>query len=1085
MSSKRIASSRIAGGVPGRLVAALTSVALAVAGVVVSGGAASAADAGGCTITGTQGDDILQGTDGDDVICGLGGDDTLSGGAGNDRLLGGEGDDVLLGQSGDDVLLGEAGRDRLVGGDGADSLDGGNLDDVLAGGDGDDVLIGGNGSDLISGGAGDDVLGGDKGDDNGNDRLFGGPGNDTIGGGNGADELFGGGGADALDGGLGPDTCADEPEGATYTACETTVEATADGVEDADGDGLADDREIETGTDPQASDSDGDGLSDIAEILTLTDPTTRDSDANGVLDGAEDSDGDGVDNATELAAGTVPFRTDSDGDGLGDGAEPGIGTDPLLADSDGDGLSDGDEIALGSDPLSPDTDGDGLPDGAESYTRQIADPVSGATLAVTGLGPAVLGASVRQGESGWFADVPGLASATVLVTAPGVQTGTLTMAFDPSLVPADHEVAVLHFDEDSGTFDQPADQAVDRVTGVASVTTDSFSPFVVVDITAFASVWAQEIVTPRDGNGGAVTPIDAALVLDESGSMGWNDPTGLRREAAKAFVDTLLEGDRAAAIGFYTGYRVLQPLTEDLAAVKSAIDRIGIVGGTSISAAVLGGLNELDAHGVAGNQRIMVVLTDGEGPYSTTLTQRAIDSQTTIYTVGLGSSVDTALLDSIATATGGQFSQVADASGLQDAFERVGGDLGAADTDGDGIADAAETDGWRDGAGRVYHTDPNSADTDGDGLSDADEAGLFSTGGAFGLGTYYNGFSDPTRADTDSDGISDAQELDLGTRPRLRDADMDGLGDLTEVGAGFEPIAINPDDDYKFDDEEAADGTDPFGYDFDGLDNVHAALSGFWFGDAWDSTPAKWAQVNIGVASSPWYLVGQAGSGFVVIGDLRDLLYGLGTANWGNAAWAAVGIIPFAGDAIKVVREAVQFAAKSTRAVRAAVEFASRNLPQRYVDDVVEAVGKLAQSRLLRDAAVAGRRAPTANYDIARGAWTTGRAARISSDPVQAAQLQTKLDELRQIWLADRTRVQDVRVNQRQVDLGGTQAGINRPDLQYTLDGKRYYIEWDKPRCSDPTSSLRGNLHGERIFANDPTIDYATQVILKTAGTCE
>ncbi len=801
-------------------------------------------------------------------------------------------------------------------------------------------------------------------------------------------------------------------------------------------------------------------------------------------DAQEDTDGDGLDNATELAAGTIPFRADSDLDGLDDGVELGMGTDPLVADTDGDGLSDGDEVTLGTDPLVPDTDGDGVIDGAESFTRQLSDPASGATLSITGPGQAILGASIRQGEPEWFADVPGLASGTVVVDAPGVEVGTLTMAFDPSLVPLEHDVAVLHFDEESGTFDRPVDQEVDREAGAATVTTDTFSPFLVVDVTAFAAIWAAEIVTPRAGGGGAVTPIDAALVLDESGSMGWNDPSGLRRVAASSFVDALLEGDRAAAIGFDSSYRVLQVLTDDLAAVKAGINRITIRGGTSITAAVTGGLNELDARGIAGHQRVIVLLTDGEGAYNTSLTQRAIASGTTIYTVGLGASVDVALLDSIATATGGKFFHVASASELGDAFDRVGGDLGAPDSDGDGIADAAEIAGWRDGAGRLYRTDPNNADTDGDGLSDGDEAGLFSTNGAFGLGTYYKGFSDPTKHDTDSDGLGDAQELDLGTHPRLRDSDGDALADLPEVGAGFEPVKSNPDEDYKFDDEEAAEGTDPFGYDFDGLDNVHAGLSGFWFGDAWDSTPARWAQVNVNVASSPWYLVGQAGSGFLVIGDLRDLLYGIGTGNWGNAGWAAVGIIPFAGDAIRVVREAIQFAAKSSRAARAAVEFASRNLPRRYVDDVVEAVGRLSKARLGFDAAVAGRAAPSANFDIARGAWRTGRAARISNDPVQAAQLQSKLDELKRL-LDEGHDVRDVRVNQRQTGLDLKQQGINRPDLQYTLDNKRYYVEWDRPLCSNPNSSRRGDLHGERIFANNPTIDYASQVVLIIAGACE
>ena len=45
------------------------------------------------------------------------------------------------------------------------------------------------------------------------------------------------------------------------------------------------------------------------------------------------------------------------------------------------------------------------------------------------------------------------------------------------------------------------------------------------------------------------------------------------------------------------------------------------------------------------------------------------------------------------------------------------------DTDGDGLPDVTESDGFRDGFGHLYWTDPNDPDSDGDGLSDGEEAG--------------------------------------------------------------------------------------------------------------------------------------------------------------------------------------------------------------------------------------------------------------------------------------------------------------------------------------------------------------------------
>ena len=64
----------------------------------------------------------------------------------------------------------------------------------------------------------------------------------------------------------------------------------------------------------------------------------------------------------------------------------------------------------------------------------------------------------------------------------------------------------------------------------------------------------------------------------------------------------------------------------------------------------------------------------------------------------------------------------------------------------------------------------------------------------------------------------------------------------------------------------------------------------------------------------------------------------------------------------------------------------------------------------------------------------------------------------------------DIRVNQQQIDASGMRVGVNRPDLQFTVDGKRYYVEYDT------TSSPRAPGHEQRILANDP----GATVILRT-----
>ncbi|MBE6924182.1 MAG: VWA domain-containing protein [Ruminococcaceae bacterium] len=123
---------------------------------------------------------------------------------------------------------------------------------------------------------------------------------------------------------------------------------------DTDGDGIVDYLEQLLGADPENPDTDGDGLSDYMELMkTNTDPLLTDSDTNGTADGDEDADGDGLPNLRELSIGTDLSKTDTDSDGLSDSQELQGGTNPVLEDTDGDGVSDGREVELKTDPLTP------------------------------------------------------------------------------------------------------------------------------------------------------------------------------------------------------------------------------------------------------------------------------------------------------------------------------------------------------------------------------------------------------------------------------------------------------------------------------------------------------------------------------------------------------------------------------------------------------------------------------------------------------------------------------------------------------------------------------------------------------------
>ncbi|WP_224368739.1 hypothetical protein [Hyalangium versicolor] len=81
----------------------------------------------------------------------------------------------------------------------------------------------------------------------------------------------------------------------------------------------------------------------------------------------------------------------------------------------------------------------------------------------------------------------------------------------------------------------------------------------------------------------------------------------------------------------------------------------------------------------------------------------------------------------------------------------------------------------------------------------------------------------------------------------------------------------------------------------------------------------------------------------------------------------------------------------------------------------------------------------------------------ISPSPRQNAQLQRDIEYL------DELGARNIRVNQQQLTLkNGQRTGINRPDLQFDYNDRRYHVEYDSP------TSGRGPGHQSRLTANDP-----------------
>nr|WP_241431437.1 VWA domain-containing protein [Halobiforma lacisalsi] len=166
-----------------------------------------------------------------------------------------------------------------------------------------------------------------------------------------------------------------------------------------------------------------------------------------------------------------------------------------------------------------------------------------------------------------------------------------------------------------------------------------------------------------------------------------NDPDKLRVDATRDFIGMLNQTeDRAGIYEFATvsDTQALQELTDDLTKVEESV--VGNeYGGTNIAAGMDRALDDYRTTPANGNERVMILLSDGENSDSNDdevarelAEEDANDLDVTIYTIGLGfDDLNEDLLEDIAEETGGENVNVDDAEELEDVFGEIGEDVTA------------------------------------------------------------------------------------------------------------------------------------------------------------------------------------------------------------------------------------------------------------------------------------------------------------------------------------------------------------------------------------------------------------------------
>ena len=202
------------------------------------------------------------------------------------------------------------------------------------------------------------------------------------------------------------------------------------------------------------------------------------------------------------------------------------------------------------------------------------------------------------------------------------------------------------------------------------------------------------------------TGLDLMLVIDTSASMQSGDKIGYAKTAAVSLINAL--PDNTTQVGIVTFdynanvYRVLQDLTSNKADLVTAVNNLTAPGSmTWIGTGIEYATSELTGtNAIAGHAKMQVVLSDGYvngGANPITAATAAYNAGITVHTVGVPGH-DTTLMQNIATAGGGIYTNVVDLSTLEGIFDGTTGTLVGLDhvdiqlADGSWIYDIA-TDG--------------------------------------------------------------------------------------------------------------------------------------------------------------------------------------------------------------------------------------------------------------------------------------------------------------------------------------------------------------------------------------------------------
>ena len=385
------------------------------------------------------------------------------------------------------------------------------------------------------------------------------------------------------------------------------------------------------------------------------------------IDPEGDFDEDGITNQEEEELGTNMFSDDSDGDSISDSDEINkYKTDPLNPDTDGDGISDGYEIALGLNPLSPYSNGVDH-DMDRVFSHSITSESSAFALDISGNAAVVASAYMTLYNNEYISKINGVVSPVIDIYTDAncgtFNSATLTYTYtDAELGTSNADNLSFYYINETTKEFEKVETVIDAANHTATATLSHFSKYVLADLSLIVNDFGTA---------------DVMFVIDNSGSMGWNDPSDARLDAVKNLASSFDEKIKSALITFTgSAKKEIENFQNYDTNFESKINALygTASGGTSISRA-LSLANTVFTESTP--NKIIILFTDGEDSNVDgikTAVKDAVAKNIRIYVIGLGDSVNSTMLSQdIAEPTNGKYYHIDDAKKIDYIFSGIKG----------------------------------------------------------------------------------------------------------------------------------------------------------------------------------------------------------------------------------------------------------------------------------------------------------------------------------------------------------------------------------------------------------------------------